>query len=91
LVGEDVLRALIDLGELIQVQPDVLFDARTYEELIAGTLALIDADGTVSAKTLRDKFNTSRKYAIGLLEHLDSVGITRRVGDDRVRGKNAPS
>lgn len=91
IVSEDVLRALIDLGEFVLVQPDVLFDAHTYAELVRGTLALIDADGTVSAKSLRDKFNTSRKYAIGLLEYLDSLGITRRVGDDRVRGKNAPS
>ena len=47
---------------------------------------MIDRDGSVTASGLRDRFNTSRKYAIGLLEHLDSVGITRRAGDARVRG-----
>ena len=29
-------------------------------------------------------FNTSRKYAMALLEYMDAKKITRRVGDDRV-------
>jgi selenocysteine-specific elongation factor len=29
-------------------------------------------------------FNTSRKYAIAFLEHLDEARVTRRVGDERV-------
>ncbi|MBC8100119.1 MAG: SelB C-terminal domain-containing protein, partial [Armatimonadetes bacterium] len=85
LLGEEVLHALIDLGDLIQIAPDVLLAHPVYDEMVAGTLALIDQEGSVSAKALRDRFNTSRKYAIALLEHLDRIGITRRQGDDRVR------
>jgi selenocysteine-specific elongation factor len=33
---------------------------------------------------VRDLLDTSRKYAIALLEHLDERRLTRRVGDDRV-------
>ena len=90
IVGENVLRALIDLGEIVQVKPEVIFTHAAYEEMVAGVLEMIDQNGNVDAKGLRDRFNTSRKYAIGLLEHLDSIGITRRVGDERVKGKNAP-
>jgi selenocysteine-specific elongation factor len=32
---------------------------------------------------VRDLFNTSRKYAQALLEHLDSIGLTIRDGDFR--------
>jgi hypothetical protein len=32
---------------------------------------------------VRDTFNTSRKYAQALLEHLDSIGETVREGDFR--------
>ena len=32
---------------------------------------------------VRDLFNTSRKYAQALLEHLDAIGITVRDGDFR--------
>jgi selenocysteine-specific elongation factor len=85
-----VLYALIDLGEITQVQPEVIFTRNAYEEMVTGILAMIDENGTVDAKAVRDKFGSSRKYAIGLLEHLDAIGITKRVGDERVRGKNAP-
>jgi selenocysteine-specific elongation factor len=90
-VGEDVLRALIEQGQIVQVQPEVIFSRAAYDEMVAGTLALIDENGSVDARALRDAFNTSRKYAIGLLEHLDSAGITRRTGDVRVRGTTIKS
>jgi selenocysteine-specific elongation factor len=85
ITGEDVLHALIELGEIVQVQPDVIFTRAIYTEMVSGVLNLIDETGSVDAKTVRDRFNTSRKYAIGLLEHLDAIGVTRRVGDTRVR------
>ncbi|MBK8026115.1 MAG: selenocysteine-specific translation elongation factor [Chloroflexi bacterium] len=84
-VGEDVLRAAIDLGRLIQVAPDVLFGPEAYGALVSGTLDLIDQDGSVTVAALRDRYGTSRKYAIALLEHLDALGTTRRQGDARVR------
>ncbi len=87
-VGEDVLRALIDLGEIIQVQPEVIFARPVYDEMVAVILEMINTDGSVTARTLRDRFGTSRKYAIGLLEHTDAIGVTRREGDERVRGRN---
>jgi selenocysteine-specific elongation factor len=86
IVGDSVVRALIDLGELVQVQPDVIFARPAYDVLVTSALQRIDETGDVTAASLRDTFQTSRKYAIGLLEHLDSIGVTRRVGDSRVRG-----
>jgi selenocysteine-specific elongation factor len=86
LVGEVILRALIDLGEIVQVQPDVIFTAPVYQELVSAVLDMIEENGSLAANELRDRFSTTRKYAIGLLEHLDSIGVTRRSGDVRVRG-----
>jgi selenocysteine-specific elongation factor len=31
----------------------------------------------------RDMFDTSRRYALAFLEHLDSTGVTQRDGDLR--------
>jgi selenocysteine-specific elongation factor len=87
--GEDVLNALIDLNQIVQVTPDVIFSYEAYEALVSGALDLIDANGSVDARSLRDHFGTSRKYAIALLEHLDTSGVTRRVGDARIRANNA--
>jgi selenocysteine-specific elongation factor len=37
-----------------------------------------------SVADFKDRFNLTRKWAIPLLEHLDSTGATRRTGDDRL-------
>jgi len=37
-----------------------------------------------SVPQFKDRFGLTRKWAIPVLEHLDSVGLTRRLGDDRM-------
>lgn len=84
-VGSAVLGALIARGDLVAVGPDVLFDRDGFATLRDGVLAHLDAHGTIAVADLRDRFETSRKYALALLEHFDRCRITRRVGDVRVR------
>ncbi len=55
-------------------------------EFAAETQRALAEDGRITIKTLRDRFNTSRKYAQATLEYFDSLGITRRAGDDHVMG-----
>ncbi len=86
--GEDVLRALRDLRKIVHVNERIAFAADSYDQLVSAIRAHIRDFGEIDAKTLRDKFGTSRKYAIPVLEHLDSLGITQRVGDSRKRGRN---
>lgn len=85
IVGEDVLGALVEQGLLTLVSEDVLFSRAAYETMVQTALDMIDAHGELSTAAFRDRFNTSRKYAIALLEHLDQIGITRRKGDARIR------
>jgi selenocysteine-specific elongation factor len=46
--------------------------------------AYIREKGEISVGDVRDMFNTSRKYALVLMDYLDQQRITRRVGDVRV-------
>ncbi|HLF90615.1 MAG TPA: selenocysteine-specific translation elongation factor [Anaerolineales bacterium] len=82
-VGVAVYNALIDLGKLVQVSPDVVYRKEDFDQLLAETCEIITHDGGVSVASFRDRFNTSRKYALGFLEYLDSVGVTVREGDVR--------
>jgi len=47
-------------------------------------VAHIKAHGSMTVAQVRDQFNTSRKYALALMERLDELKVTRRVGDERV-------
>ena len=82
-VGADVYNALVDMGLLIFVPPDVVFRTQDYEYMVAEVRRLLVEGGTLSAAQLRDHFNTSRRYTLALLEYLDGQGITIRDGDVR--------
>jgi selenocysteine-specific elongation factor len=80
----ELLGLVIDQGQLVRVAADVFFLPETYRELVAWVQQQIDGAGSVTVAQFRDRFQTSRKYALALLEHLDERKITRRVGDARV-------
>jgi selenocysteine-specific elongation factor len=84
LVGESVYFALVDLGELRPLSEEVVYAAAEYDRLLGIIRGHLQAHGTINAATVRDLLGTSRKYAIALLEHLDELRVTRRVGDERV-------
>jgi selenocysteine-specific elongation factor len=81
--GEDVYAALIELGQLVQVGQEVVFRKSDYERMVDEIRRLLETRGTITAAEVRDHFNTSRKYALALLEHLDAQGLTVREGDIR--------
>ncbi len=83
-LGEDVVVALIETGQLIRLGSDVLLLSETYTELVAWVRRYISEHGSLNVAQVRDAFNTSRKYALALLEYLDDQRITKRVGDERV-------
>jgi len=82
-VGTEVLNALIDLDELKSVSAEVIFRKSDYEIMTTRIQDLISQKGGITLAEVRDMFNTSRKYAQALLEHLDAIGVTVRDGDFR--------
>ncbi|NJP07725.1 MAG: selenocysteine-specific translation elongation factor [Chloroflexaceae bacterium] len=83
----ELLAWALDQGLLIRVSPDVCFLPATYEELLQWVIATINEHGSVQLGQFRDRFGSSRKYALALLEHLDACNITRRSGEGRVLAK----
>jgi selenocysteine-specific elongation factor len=79
-----LLAALLAQRWLVQLSDDVLFIAETYDEMLERTRSYIQTEGSITVAQFRDLFQTSRKYALGFLEYLDTNGVTRRVGDARV-------
>lgn len=82
-VGEEVINALIEMGELITVSQDVIFRKKDYEEMVEKIKTAIQQKGQITLGEVRDMLDTTRKYVQALLEHLDSIGVTMRDGDVR--------
>ncbi|MFH1184457.1 MAG: selenocysteine-specific translation elongation factor [Chloroflexota bacterium] len=83
-VGEEIFGALKELGRLVAVSEDVVFRKVDYDSMVAAIRTALESRGQITLAEVRDLFRTSRKYAQALLEHLDSIGLTRRDGDLRV-------
>ena len=83
-VGGEVLNALIEQGQLIRLNEEVIFLTGTYEEMRDRVVGYLKEYGRITVAQVRDMFDTSRKYALALMGYLDEKRITRRVGDERV-------
>jgi selenocysteine-specific elongation factor len=85
--GDEVVNALIEMGELVAVSQDVIFRKTDYGQMVNMIKAAIQQKGQVTLAEVRDLLNTTRKYIQALLEHLDAIGVTIREGDVRKLGK----
>ncbi|HEV2846116.1 MAG TPA: SelB C-terminal domain-containing protein [Thermoanaerobaculia bacterium] len=79
---EGVIRHLVARGQLAKLPNGLILASATLATLRRDLLATSWERFTVS--DFKDRFGLTRKWAIPLLEHLDSTGATRRVGDDRM-------
>lgn len=81
----EIISYLIDQDELVKISEGLYFSRTAIE---TGQNLLNDyftRDKELSLATARDIFNTSRKYALPLIEYYDRMHFTRRVGDIRVK------
>jgi selenocysteine-specific elongation factor len=83
-LDKDIINQLIEQQKIIKVGDGVIFSRPAYDEMVDKIIQKIKANGKITLAEVRDIFETSRKYAKGLLEYLDEKKITRRVGDERV-------
>ncbi|MGH8003905.1 MAG: selenocysteine-specific translation elongation factor [Limisphaerales bacterium] len=81
---KEVLYFLVYSGQAVDVASDFFLPKSDFEDLAGQIKNLIQTEGKASAARVRDILGSSRRLIIPLLEKLDALGITRRVGDERV-------
>lgn len=90
MVGAEVLAALIEQGQLVKLGDGILFLRETYDEALATIVDYLREHGKITAAEARDLLGATRKYILPLLEHMDTLKITRRIGDERILGTSIP-
>jgi selenocysteine-specific elongation factor len=79
----EVLRVLERERSVVRVAADLYFLPESLDTVKRSLQAEYAEKGDFTPGMFRDRFGTSRKYTIPLLEYLDREGITIRVGDVR--------
>ena len=86
--AEKVADALVEKGEAVRMPTgDLIFSVDAWEEAVAFVRNHLNTHKSMTLAEFRDGLQTSRKFALGLLEQMDEKKITRRMGDQRVLGK----
>ncbi|MYD52940.1 MAG: selenocysteine-specific translation elongation factor [Chloroflexi bacterium] len=80
----DLLEYLEAQGLIVRLKGGVNLERRTFDDMLAETRTLLEAQERATLAEVRDRLGTSRKIAQAFLEHLDTSRVTRRVGDARV-------
>jgi selenocysteine-specific elongation factor len=79
----DILKLLVKEGSLVRISDSMYLTASVYNEMIGKLKDFFRKKPEMTVAEFRDILNTTRKYALPILEYLDSIKVTLRVGDVR--------
>ena len=83
-IETELLGYLIQAGRVVKVSEEVVFSQKAYRQMVDMVVQHAKSEGSITVAQARNLLNSSRKYVLPLLEHLDQQRVTRRVGDERV-------
>lgn len=95
IVGNDNKKTLqiLDLLEgenkIIRVSETLYYEKNSLDKLTEKLMEFLSKNDSIDAQQFKELTQTSRKYAIPLLEYFDSIRVTLRVGDNRTARKTA--
>ncbi|MBT3191752.1 MAG: selenocysteine-specific translation elongation factor [Verrucomicrobia bacterium] len=81
---------LTQTGKLVPIGDSIFLHASHVAASRDAIIAHIKRHGSIDAPSCKDLFDTTRKYAIPILEFWDKQGLTRRTGNSRVLRERAP-
>lgn len=79
----DILNILAKERSVVRVNESIYLSAAAYDKMIGALKSFYAKKPELTVAEFRDLLNTSRKFALPFLEHLDAAKVTLRVGDAR--------
>lgn len=85
--ARQIIMDLLKSGELIKLNPAVCMAREHWERAVDVLKGFIGERGEITLGEYRDLLDTSRKYAVMLLESFDQQKLTKKRGDARILAK----
>ncbi|MHC4545501.1 MAG: SelB domain-containing protein [Planctomycetota bacterium] len=80
---QKILQILIEQERLVRVENNLLFHCKAIDQARRTLISFISEEGRLESVKFKYLLDTSRKFAIPLLDYFDHIGVTRRVGNTR--------
>jgi selenocysteine-specific elongation factor len=77
------MRILVEQQRLVRIDQDLLFHSEAVAQARDRLIAYILQNGPLESVKFKYLLDTTRKYAIPMLDYFDKIGVTRRVGYTR--------
>ncbi len=87
----DLIKLAAAQGQLVRIADGLWLHESRWEEMTGRVSAAIRERGPVTVAEIRTLLGSSRKFVVPIVEYLDATGVTRRQGDRRTLGPNAPA
>jgi selenocysteine-specific elongation factor len=81
--AQKLVDALVRQNRLVKVGEDLYYPPYRLTALMDSIATAMEAAGQITLAEVRDLLGTSRRFSQALLEHMDSEGLTLRVGEAR--------
>jgi len=80
---EKILQILIEQESLVRVDNNLFFHREAVKKARQKLTEFIEKEGMLESVKFKYLLDTSRKFAIPLLDYFDRIGVTNRVGNTR--------
>lgn len=90
---EKQVKGVIDLqlreGKLVKISETLYYSKETIDGLIEAVKEAINREGEIDAPGFKNLTGLTRKFSIPILEYLDRIKLTIRIGDKRILRKKS--
>ncbi len=80
---QKIIKILVEQQKLIRIENDMYFHNTAVEQARETLISYINRQGGLESVKFKYLLNTTRKFAIPLLDYFDRIGLTRRSGYTR--------
>ncbi len=90
---ERLVKDVIDLqlrdGKLLKISESLYYEKELFEPLVAKVIGYMEKNGEIDAPAFKELIGLTRKFSIPILEYLDRIKVTMRIGDKRILRKKS--
>lgn len=86
---KDVIDLQLREGKLLKVSESLYYEKELLEPLVASVVAYMEKHGEIDAPSFKELTGLTRKFSIPILEYLDRIKMTMRIGDKRILRKKS--
>ncbi len=84
---KEVIELQLRNGEMVKISESLYYTKSVIEPLIDSVTDYIEKNGEIDAPSFKELTGLTRKFSIPILEYLDRIKVTMRIGDKRILRK----